>query len=61
MCDGTICKRLSDLWREMRTLTITEVRGGHKSAYTFDNVSLCAKDENPLLRKELAASIEVKS
>jgi hypothetical protein len=30
-------------------------------AYAFDNASLCTKDEKPLLRKELAASIEVKS
>jgi hypothetical protein len=28
-------------------------------AYAFDNVSVCAKDVNSLLHKELAASIEV--
>jgi len=54
-------KPIGDLWPEMGKRHHISTFNFLKFAYAFDNASLCTKDEKPLLRKELAASIEVKS
>ena len=52
---------MCDLWRKTHLRQLILKFAKANSAYTFDNIASCSKDKKPLLRKELAASIEVKS